>query len=179
MSDVSHAEIARQDWSRTLVVGGLGTLDIQEVNAHMNALLTTSKQRPKCVMFTRGKGVGVRIPVWAMNEGIKYASFSPQLKSENIFDIFSRGRPTAVLIFPGVPVIGQVLLAKAKKKGLFFLDVDDLHERISPKEEKRLAQTLTSYGKAVWKETEYFGQGKSKAWEKAEEAWKSVFGDKS
>jgi hypothetical protein len=53
MSDVSHAEIARQDWSRTLVVGGLGTLDIQEVNAHMNALLTTSKQRPKCVMFPR------------------------------------------------------------------------------------------------------------------------------
>jgi len=165
------------DWSRVLIIGGLATLDLQEVADHMNALVRIIGRNPKCVVHCPGQGASPRVVNWSVNNGVKHAPIKTRLNKYSIEDLFSRGKPTAVLLFPGVTVIGQICLVQAKKRGLPIVEVDSLHETISNHEIRKMALSVTPdrVGKPVWKETMLFGKSTSSVWKNAEAQWLKVF----
>lgn len=129
------------DWSRPLVVGGLATLDTEDVFSylsHINRLAEKVGQRIRCVLHVRSKGVSPRAMMWAQSNGYKHAPFLISGKGKEAQDslkrVFDVGRPSVCIVFPGMALTSIRVLDLARKNLVPVFHVDEFYPIVTLEE---------------------------------------------
>jgi hypothetical protein len=140
------------DWSRVLVLGGLASLDTEGIYGDMSTVdrvAESNGQRIKCVVHTLGKGASCRAMMWAQNSGKKHAPFkvngrgADKTAQDRLFDV---GKPTVVLVFPGLSLSAIIALDQARKRGIPVIHIDEFYPILTPQDCKEQG---ISYKKAM------------------------------